>query len=267
MALYRNGSAGSRYPELVDASVISLLEHISDKQKSHTGISDNEPSGWSLPVSQKTLNTYCEVETDKCFPFIVGGVGTNTGDGYRILLLLKAVRKAWVELAEGKLEADAFLAIANDVHVETETLAFPEKSNADILKKGIPAMIEMAEHSKTVFTAEDPLLPDGVPGCLRDNLLIDGQKLLAALVGSNLILALETIEANDDSIPQINCINDGYSWYIEAMKAKEIECVFSAQAESALLGIKSLIEAADRTNVLVQASTAAAEKIAIWRNL
>ena len=94
--------------------------------------------------------------------------------------------------------------------------------------------------------------------------------MLAALIGSNMILAFEAVEQMDDSLPQIDLINDAYSWYIEAEKAKgePIKCVFSSAAENAISGIKNLLDAAQRTNLEnVEPSTKAAVKIANWRNV
>jgi len=269
MTQYRNEGAADLFLDLIDSSVLTLVEFIAnDGQIPNEWCSKASKSGWDLPVSHKALKAYADVSSTDCHPFVVGGVGTNTGEGYRQLLLLKAARKAWAELATNKIHSSNFIEIAEEVLAETETITLPDKSESDIIKKALPTLIEHAKHAQPIFESTEPFLPDGMPGCLRDNYLIDGQKMLADLVGTNLIQALDTLETNEDSVPQIDCLNDAYSWYVEAMKAKEVKCVFGDAAESAIAGIAALLEAASRTNVSgVLASTAAAEKIALWRNL
>ena len=269
MAEYRNTNAANIFLPLIDSSVLSLVDFIASNGSSPQG-SYAEPGkgGWDLPVSQKALDSYIDVVAAECYPFIVGGCGTNSGQGYRQLLMLKAVQKAWAELASNKISNSDFTDIASDVIKEVETITLPESSVADTVKKALPTLIEHAQHAQSIYDVEGPFTPNGTPGCLRDNWLIDGQKMLADLVGSNLILALDALETNEDSLPQIDCINDAYSWYVEAIKAKEVNCVFGSAAENAIDGIKALLDAAERTNVSgVLASTAAAEKIAFWRNL
>lgn len=271
MANFLDSSAKTLFPPLKDNSMLSLIDFI------HTGdsMSDQYGSpgkqGWDVNVSQMALDKYSNVSTTECSPFVVGGVGCNTAEGYKALLMLKAVHKAWVELAERKLTGSDFCKLASEVHDVVKGLTLPEKSAACTLQRAIPTLLEHAENAERVLSIKaDTFCPEGLPGCLADNFLINGREMLAALIGSNIISAFEAVEQMDDSLPQIDLINDAYSWYIEAEKAKgdPIKCVFSASAENAIAGIKNLLEAAQRTNTgNIEPSTKAAVCIASWRNI
>lgn len=270
MSNFLDPSAKTLFAPLKDMSNLSLIDFI------HSGtISDQygapSKNGWDVNVSQMALDKYSAVTTTECSPFVVGGVGCNTADGYKALLMLKAVHKAWVELSERKIDGENFRALASEVHEHVKALTLPEKSAACSLQRAIPTLIDHAVNADKVLKLKaEEFCPDGVPGCLADNFLLNGREMLAALIGSNMILAFEAVERMDDSLPQIDLINDAYSWYIEAEKAKgePIKCVFSSAAENAISGIKNLLDAAQRTNLEnVEPSTKAAVKIANWRNV
>lgn len=160
----------------------------------------------------------------------MGGVACNSGQGYKSLLQLKAVHKAWCDVAENKLSIDAFTAVASDTHESVKALVLPDpKTAATVMQRAIPTLIEHARDAKLVLeTPTAVFLPDGLPGCLRDNYLLDGRAMLAKLVGSNLVVCYNAVEEMDDSLPQVHLINDAYSWYVEATKAtgEPMNCEF-----------------------------------------
>ena len=272
MAEFLDPAAKSLFPPLKDATMLSLVDFLhSGESTMPDQFTTPGATGWDVNVSQMALEKYHSVATSECSPFVVGGVGCNTAEGYKNLLMLKAVHKAWQELAERKLDAQGFINIANEVYESVKALTLPEKSAAYTLQRAIPTLIEHAQNAERVLQVKSgEFCPDGVPGCLADNFLLNGRDMLTALIGSNLVKTFDAVEQMDDSVPQIDLINDAYSWYVEAKKAQgePMKCVFAANVESAMLGIKNLLEAAKRTNLEnVEPSTAAAVCIANWRNL
>jgi hypothetical protein len=253
-------------PPIVDTSCFALA----DTAMLGTVQSDSKtkapPAGWPASISADALKTYSGLDSDECYPFVVGGAATGSAGGYECLLLLKAAQAAWTSLAEGAIAGGDAVAIFADVKTSTERCILPEKSAAAVVHAHLQHMIDHAVHAQTTVLSPSFTPQKGAPGCLKENPLINAPKVFAALLGAHIIQAHSVLTG---ATPTEANYADAFGWYTETKTAKEAiktGLTLDNDAEAAYSGVKELVDAAKRlAGSNIQESAAASDAIKLWR--
>ena len=255
--------AQSNIKPLKDESMLQLAEHIFGGNSCGAATAAPPKTGWPRGVSDVAALTYAGKSTPEAYPFIVGGVCCNDGDGYGCMLLVQHAVEAWCAIACDETLAAAAVSVTRAIEAASRIVAPIDTSlHAAIGQLAqMNADIAAASSSIAAYNAmvADPTLQMPA-GCLGSNLVLDTGVLLGRCLLHYLRQLSVKLEGDDFDGADLN---DALGWYTEVSKTA---FAFSDDELAVVNTVRGALEAAQATNLMLEASTTAAAQLAAWRN-
>lgn len=245
---------------LKDDSMLQLAEHIFGGPGDATA---PPKAGWPRGASEAAAAMYAGKTTSDAYPFIVGGVCCNDGDGYKGMLAVQHAVTGWNAIA-----CDDTLAVAADAVqqaiVAAAQLAAPAGSPLHAVVERLPQMDADIAAATSILAAYHAMVADPTltmpAGCLANSLVLDTHALLGRCLLHYLQCSGARLDSDDFDAADLN---DALGWYTEVTKAP---FAFAADELAVVAAVREALEAAQATNIVLEASTTAAAQLAAWRN-
>lgn len=220
--------------------------------------------GWPDAVSAAVCRVYKDCAAPSVYPFMVGGVATNSGYGYSLLLAVKDAMTAWNRVA---CTASLQQAVDTTERAREAAPLIDNSANATAPMNMAIAQLEMMEtalrDAGSVIAAFEALPDGGVmpTGCLQSDVLINTDELAGKLFVHYLSVLNDKFEAGDFTEADVQ---DAHGWYVEIGKCK---LAFTDHELAIIANVKAQIEAAQSQAIDSEPSVTAAAMLAEWRNM
>lgn len=243
---------GASMTPLQDESVFRLVDHLFGS----AGAVKTPTGGWRDEVCDEYERKHHAAYSDETYPFIVGGVGTNNGKGYAAMRTIVRAVAGWNGVLAGG-SAQACVELLRAATEVSAPIVFPPNTQMASASAAMPSMLVDMERCVALLA----VWPDGLPGCLAPSTIVDTDYVFAKLLVRSIEAVSKQIEAAGASLADL-CMALG--WYNEVQACK---LTFDAEGQRVLQLVHKQLEAAHRSDLVLEPCLTASAKIKTWKSM